>query len=291
MELKSDPISESDLTDYLDKQSDFAFELTVLKILHKHDFICEHSGSYDDPVTGTPREFDLRAQKDMGPFRIRLAVECKNIRDNFPLLISCLPRRPKEAFQEIVHSLPVSAGQSQRGLYIGPTVPYAFRKRAESIRLLGNDSIYRLGELVGKSSAQVGRKKQKAAEFYDSDNDVYRKWAQAISSAQDLTDRACYDGEREGKDCFSIVMPVLVVPNERLWVAEFDANGSKLSNPRLIERCPYYIDKSYFGGDRMHGFSYQISHLEFVTRDGLEKLIGDLFGADTVELMFPVRFR
>lgn len=101
---KAGPIGEDDLTKYLDEYSDFAFELKTLEKLNAHGFNCEHSGTYDDPITKVPREFDLRATRTIDRFRVRLAVECKNLKADFPLLILCVPRRPEEAFHEFVHS-------------------------------------------------------------------------------------------------------------------------------------------------------------------------------------------
>jgi len=79
VKLKEAPIIDTDLIDYLSTESDFAFELHVLNTLIAHGFTCEHGGSYDDPVTKKPREFDIRATKTLGHFHIRLAVECKNV--------------------------------------------------------------------------------------------------------------------------------------------------------------------------------------------------------------------
>jgi hypothetical protein len=57
--------------------------------------------------------------------------------------------------------------------------------------LTGNESIYKANGLVGKSAAQVGRRPD--GTFSSSDSDIYTKWAQAISSAQDLVSRAYFD--------------------------------------------------------------------------------------------------
>lgn len=268
MKLKPHPISESDLTEYLDTQSDLAFELTVLKTLLAQGFSCEHGGTYDDPVTQMPRQFDIRAVKtvrNFRQFRIRLAVECKHLGDHFPLLILCLPRRREEAFHEIVRS---SAGP----------IP-----QHKSVRKSGLNSIYKPNELVGKSAAQVGRQQNNEGTIHASDSDVYAKWAQAVSSAQDLIDLAYHDGENDSKeqisgDYSSVVFPVLVVPDGTLWRAEFDANGSKIGKPHQVERCSYFIDKFYFGGVKgLEGSRYRVSHLEFVTLTGLVTLLNDLF--------------
>ena len=90
--LKNEPIVKSDMLEYLTSYSDFSFELTVLKMLRELELECEHGGHYEDPVTNKSREFDIRAIKTIEQYRVRLAIECKNIRENFPILISCVPR-------------------------------------------------------------------------------------------------------------------------------------------------------------------------------------------------------
>jgi hypothetical protein len=273
-QLGNDAVGKDDLTEYLDKYSDFAFELTVLRMLDEHGFTCEHGGSYDDPVTQITREFDLRATKKIGSFRIRLAVECKHLSANFPLLISSLPRRPEEAFHEIIYSSEIPLEPLE-----GFDIP-ALRRHVGTTRLYAENSIYKPNESVGKSSAQVGR--QKDGTILSGDSEVYKKWAQATSSAQDLIDRA-----NDEQHCYSVVFPVLVVPDGTLWLASFDANGSRRGMPHQVDRCPYFMGKAYSGGDNLSGFTYHISHLEFVTPTGLEKLNRELFERSTVQTIFP----
>jgi hypothetical protein len=67
---KNDPIDQADRIAYLEKVSDFAFELRCLERLTKLGFQCQHGGSYTDPVTNKTRQFDLRVQKSKGKFRI-----------------------------------------------------------------------------------------------------------------------------------------------------------------------------------------------------------------------------
>src|SRR5688572_7396980 len=99
--LRNDAIDAPDFVEYLNGHSDFSFELAVLKMLRALEITCDHGGHYEDPVTGKSREFDIRAIKTIGTFRVRLAVECKNIRSNFPILISCIPRHNEESYHEI----------------------------------------------------------------------------------------------------------------------------------------------------------------------------------------------
>jgi hypothetical protein len=101
VKLKPDPITVSDLIEYLENHSDFSFEIETLRALIKLGFTCEHGGTYKDPATQIPREYDIRATHQVKERLLHLAVECKNLRPDFPLLISCLPRRPEEAFHEL----------------------------------------------------------------------------------------------------------------------------------------------------------------------------------------------
>lgn len=96
--LKNNQISLTDLLEYLNSYSDFSFELAVLKMLRENEVECEHGGHYQDPVTNKSREFDIRAIKTIEHFRVRMAIECKNIRENFPILISCIPRHTQESY-------------------------------------------------------------------------------------------------------------------------------------------------------------------------------------------------
>ena len=100
--LRTEAVVEQDLQEYLNGYSDFSFEIRALKMLRDHRIDCEHGGYYEDPVTGKPRQFDIRARvKNAADKRVlRMAVECKNLRENFPLLVSCVPRQADEALKD-----------------------------------------------------------------------------------------------------------------------------------------------------------------------------------------------
>ena len=59
--LLPDPITQSDLEEYLSDYADFSFELRVLKVLTDLKLQCQHGGTYEDPVTGKSREFDIKS--------------------------------------------------------------------------------------------------------------------------------------------------------------------------------------------------------------------------------------
>ena len=271
--LKPDSISQADLLEYLNDHSDFSFEIEILKSLTKIGFDCEHGGSYKDPVTKKTREFDIRATKVFGESFLRLAVECKNLRDNFPLLISCVPRREDESFHEIC----ISVDPDKHSLEDTPQMYNPVMQKSKNIRLTGNHSLYKTGDPVGKSCDQIGRYSNGG--IIANDSKVYEKWSQALSSADDLTYLACTDGnDRTGNRALSLVFPFMVVPNGRLWVTQYDADGNRFVDPVQTDRCSYFVNLSYYHRGALTGDEYNISHLEFVTQNGLLKLIDDLVG-------------
>ncbi len=283
--LKPDPIGATDLLEFLNDYSDFSFEIEVLKLLADAGFECEHGGSYKDPVTQKIREFDIRARKSFGKQFLRLAVECKNLRENFPLLVSCVPRTSEEAFHEIC----LSVNPDKHHLETPPEVySRAMLPGSKNVRLSGDHTIYKELELVGKSCDRVGRNLN--GDIVANDSDVYEKWSQALSSADDLTYLACTDGEhRTGDMAISLVFPLLIVPNGRLWVTEYDADGNRTRDPYAVNRCSYFVNLSYYHRGAMTGDELIISHLEFVTVDGLIQFVKDLTGdQDKLDKTFPV---
>jgi len=275
--LKPDAIAQADLLEYLNNHSDFSFEIEILKTLTGIGFACEHGGSYKDPVTKKTREFDIRATKIFGKSFLRLAVECKNLRENFPLLISCVPRRDDESFHEIC----ISVNPDEHLLEQSPQMySRAMLQQSKNIRLTGDRTFYKLGESVGKSCDQVGRNRN--GEILANDSQVYEKWSQALSSADDLTYLACRDGnDRTGDLALSLVFPVMVVPNGRLWVTQYDADGNRIADPVQTDRCSYFVNLEYYHRGALAGDEYNISHLEFVTQDGLMQFVDGIAGDDT----------
>ncbi len=283
--LRRNPVGQQELIEFLDNHSDFSFEINVLKALVGLGFACEHGGSYKDPVTNKPRAFDIRATKDLGKRILRFAVECKNLRENYPLLVSCVPRSDEEAFHEIVFSVHPETMPLRRP---DPLHSSAMEPRSKTVRITRARGFYPNGDYVGKSCDQIGKTEQ--GDIKASDSDVYAKWSQALSSADDLIYEACADGaERTGDACLSLVFPVLVVPDDRLWVVEFDAGGHRTCQPRRTDRCSYFINLLYRHGGAFTNDEMTISHLEFVTVTGLFQFVDQLCGNDErVSQSFPM---
>lgn len=165
--LKSDQIFQADLLEYLNSYSDFSFELAVLKMLREHGLECEHGGHYEDPVTSKSREFDIRAKRTIKKFRIRMAIECKNIRENFPILISCVPRHEQESYHQIAL---VSEPKTDSTM-----IAFAYQQpRARTLSMRDQHSLYKPQEPVGKSTVQVGRATDNT--ISTNDGELYEKW-------------------------------------------------------------------------------------------------------------------
>ncbi len=166
--LKKDPITADDLKEFVESDSDFGFEMRVLKTLRSEGFECSHSGTYRDPLTDKIRQYDIRAQKDRGPFTLALAVECKNLRSNCPLLISASPRTQQEAFHQILLFHPDPMLIRYPEVYSPP-----------------KSSVYRPGEIVGRKTDQVGRE-ESGKQLVSDDAATFEKMQQAVSSCQEF---------------------------------------------------------------------------------------------------------
>lgn len=264
--LKSDPIVQSDLLEYLNSYSDFSFELAVLKMLRERGIECEHGGHYEDPVTNKSREFDIRAKKTINQYRIRMAIECKNIRDNFPILISCVPRHEQESYHQIALVSEPKIDSTMIALSI-------HQSRANTLSIRDQHSLYKASEPVGKSTVQVGRGTDNA--ISSNDSELYEKWGQCLASVKELVDSVYWDGSRDDqeKPYLSAVFPFVVVPNGRLWIVSYDEDGNRVSDPTSTDRCSCFIDKDYEMGTKLAKAHMSLSHVEIVTYDGMRSFI------------------
>src|SRR4029434_7573942 len=96
------------------------------------------------------------------------------------------------------------------------------QSRAHVVYLQGSDSIYRPGNPVGKELVQVGRASDSS--LSGTSKDVYEKWAQCLASAHELVAASYREGSDDTPSMWYVaVIPILVVPDGRLWVAQFEA--------------------------------------------------------------------
>jgi hypothetical protein len=96
------------------------------------------------------------------------------------------------------------------------------------------------------------------------DAEVYEKWSQALSSADELISRATYYFERsEKKEFLTAVLPILVVSDGTLWVADYSDEGTLESEPKQVDEALLYVGREY---SKPTGFSFYISHLHILTK-------------------------
>jgi hypothetical protein len=245
--LGTAPITATDLKEFTNADSDFAFEMMVLNWLQNNGFRCQHSATYRDPITGKLRQFDIRAEFTSGIHTLALAVECKDLRPNFPLLISTMPRTDAEAFHSVI-------------LFHRGTV------NSFEVKPVDGFGMYRANRPVGKTTDQVGREDY-SKELVSNDEQTFDKISQAINGCRDLIEKLCSEVSDVQK---RIIVPVLVVPSGTLWQVNYDAAGAIAIPPTQVQHSNIFLGSSWDSkspyGDEL---SYRISHLEIVTFDGL----------------------
>ncbi|BBO35694.1 hypothetical protein [Lacipirellula parvula] len=255
--MPKEPITQADLEEFVANESDFGFEMKIRRLLTSKSLDPLHGGTYIDPVTGLSRQFDLRVQirpqerhYRRCPFLFRLAIECKNVRDHYPLLIQCVPRARNESFHDVVATT---------------------NRTARVLRFYPRETKYREDRPTGKNLMQVARN---GSAFNASDGDVYSKWAQAIASSSDLA--VSSEANLEESPIFTFVMPVLVVPDGRLWAINYDEHGSALGAPTLSEAISFFVSAPLRWKHKDEILAMTLSHIEFVTETGLSRLIDSL---------------
>jgi hypothetical protein len=268
--LLTDPITADDLGRYLET-SDFQLELDVFNSFVSHGVRPSHGGTYTDLVSGKDRQYDIRAEITAGICNLKLAVECKNLKENFPLLISRVPRLVEEAYHEVIlgrhHSFPVDSGDIYRA----------------------KGQIFRSREPVGKSATQVGKTssdtKKAEPQIVNSDSETYEKWSQAIASANELIGTSGHSSIGADSVNATVVFPILVVPNKTLWAADYSADGALVEPPRQVENCSLFVGKTVIA----RNIKYRISHLLIFTKSALDTYLDKLRDndSDEWEYLFP----
>jgi hypothetical protein len=189
-------ITEADLNEFVDNDSDFAFEMRVMNKFAFLGFYGQHSGTYRDPVSGKARQFDLRVRKYSGDFLLTIAAECKNLQPTFPLLVSAIPRTNNESYHDVIRFRQAQTYQFSRVETVSP-----------------NNSRYAPNKMVGKKIDQVKRADQKQALMSD-DSATFDKCSQAVNSCRDLIQEMSVFPRTPN---LRVVIPALVVPSRTLF--------------------------------------------------------------------------
>jgi hypothetical protein len=267
--LKPDPVGLAEIQGYLAANDDFAFELRCMRELKKRHIEISHGGTYSDPVTGKNRQFDFRLKLQASPqLRFAIPLECKNLKANFPLLVSRVPRLEKESFHHLL------APRLRDHIHVeGPKDTVISMNPSETITMSSPTSIYQVGEMVGKSTVQIGR--AQSGDLHGDDSEVHEKWSQALASAHDMVVEAHHSCHTYSGPRFAVMtVPVVVVPDGMLWTADYKADGSAAGPPAPADEVTYFVDHD--ASQPAQYVSYMITHLHFVTLKGLLSLVDRL---------------
>ena len=140
---------------------------------------------------------------------------------------------------------------------------------------------------MGKSTTQVGRDKN--GEFTSGDGEVYDKWSQAVASAFDMVSDSDEDFKKnDHKIALSIIIPVIVLNEGALWVADYSADGVQSNDPKKVDSCEMYLGKTLWTGP-MRKVEYNISPLHILTLLKFEGYLDRLMVNDNYwNLLFPI---
>jgi hypothetical protein len=261
------PVTAEDIAAYLDAQDDFDLELFVHRSLVMAGFRSEHAGTYSDPATARPQRFDVRARRffPAGRRQVLLAVECQSLAADSPLLVARVPRSVQECYHEVVRSW---------------QAPEAGEDAVEVLRWERGLELY-------PENAQVGRKLSQIAKGSDLGGELpQQQWSRAVMSAADLVREANRASrERGAADCYTLVLPVMVVSDGALWAVDYTESGQRARAALQIQETEIYLGREY---ELRPGYRYRISHLHLFTRAGFSGFLARLAepGSGLLEQMF-----
>lgn len=256
------PITSEDINKYIEQQSDFAFEMDILQMINQT--ACKNTnwgGLYHDIYSGKQRQFDIRTELMLTKNKwAKLAIECKHLKDCYPLVVSCAPRTKDECY--LNYWLWSEPEKNMFNYY--DTLP----QYKEQIHKLSKN--HPTGSPLGRSLSQVG--KDKDEKIISSDSEVFEKWTQALASLHScLEDALSYNAADDHIELY--FLPIVVVPDGTLWSLEYETNGSLKNPPTQVLSIPYYVNINYFVRNGCKSEHFQVSHLYFFTKTGLQNFL------------------
>ena len=273
-------IQASDIRTVVTKEDDFGHEMRVGHLIRGLQGIqTQHGGTYRDPVTQKPRQFDYRCSLTKGSTCLTLAIECKNLSQSVPIVM-CGTKRPEtEAFHDLI--------EARNGF---------FKRRSATISGLSSvtrrasreHSFYPPNKFVAKSIIRIQADKNPMARTQDAD--IYDKWAQAISSAVGLAEVACtFPKGATPPKLLVAILPIVVVPDGLMWIVSYDDQGSITADPVQSDTCELFVGKEIELGEiktpLFHRFTF--SHVHFFSLTGFGCFLSEMAKGDqTWEKLF-----
>jgi hypothetical protein len=279
-------ITAADIRTVIESEDDFGHEMRVGQILRnfhsptvgeyaKVDLTPpKHGGTYTDPITGKPRQFDYRYRISRSHLRrdvfqcVLMALECKNLHSSSPLVVSGRARTEQEAYHNYIYSHCDDFGSLGTPL----------------VRKV-DERLYRPDDFVGKSLTRLKhskeqREKQKWIIDTGKQSDIYEGWSQAVASCQELARNArLFAKNYSAKSYSSFLMPVVVLPDKSLWKVAYDNTCAIKEDPVPMDNLHYYVETPFrednSGCDARPWFI--LTHIHFVTLTGLQNLLSGFF--------------
>lgn len=267
MKKDDKPLSSKTLLAAIERDDDFAFEMAVSRCLHGQKAIrIHHGGTYSDPVDGKPRQFDFRCEisDDVTPNRAKFAIEVKNLSSESPLVVSGIGRPMTDSRHQWITS------DGSLGLLNA------------AVGTCGPESrVYPAGAFSGKSLGRYGRKSQGDEFAKVSDEEIYRRWSQALASAHELCATSMWAAAGGGnKYIRTAILPVVVVPDGTLWKVEYTQDGRRNGFPEQEHLVEFYVNHECVVPHPASRAptSFIFTHLHFVTLTGLQTLLSKFGG-------------
>lgn len=257
------------INSYLQADSDYGFELKCLNRVNTMDQCFHewtHTGTYIDDITSKPREFDIRGslwpKKSLNHI-LHVAIECKNLASESPLIVHCSKRATEKAYIQYVDVE-----------FRDENTDYSLKGDGfDFIRDAGDLNPYKKNEFVGKSLARL---KWNNNQVKSSDSELYDKWSQALSSSHDLiiqSSRTQPEHLRRQKiGSRHFVLPIVAIPEGTLWTANYDDEGQMTQSASEAEEVSYFVDRKY----EISGNEFTCSHVHFVTEPHLPEFLWDM---------------
>src|ERR1700743_2097038 len=98
----ADEITSRKIAEYLDAPDDFDLDLFAHREITSRGWLAHHGGTYKDQVTGKIRQYDIRGicRFSHGTY-VSLAVECKSLSKENPIVLSRVPRSSLDSYHNI----------------------------------------------------------------------------------------------------------------------------------------------------------------------------------------------
>ena len=104
-------------------------------------------------------------------------------------------------------------------------------------------------------------------------DEVFDKWMQALASISELIERGVRIVRVRRTEGVQEVafLPVLVVPDETLWVADYSSRGDLNGEPFQVEEVTFYLGRKF--EFPMECLTFIVTHLHVMTRKAIGEFL------------------